>query len=189
MRSNRRSQLTTNSPVPRLGVVVILCMLLVLAAGCVNDAAAQDVMLVVAPPPVRIISKDDRARLDAVTDLKLRTKLTLKMMDERLATAQTHNSARDYNAMFDELGVFHGLMNDGLKFLKDKPQTTKVLDMFKRFEIGLRGFAPRLEAIRRDLPLTYEDYVRRLIIYLRDARTSAIEPQFADTVIPEDKPK
>jgi len=170
-------------------MAIVLFTLLVLGTGSLIEIAAQDDPLVIAPPPVRIISKDDRGRLDAVTDLKLRTKLTLEMMDGRLIAAQTHNAARDYNSVFTELGVFHGLMNDGLKFLKDKPQTTKVLDMFKRFEIGLRGFAPRLEAIRRELPLTYEDYVRRLILYLRDARTSAIEPQFADTVIPGDKPK
>ena len=61
---------------------------------------------------------------------------------------------------------------------------TQLVFPFTR-EIGLREFPPRLEAIRRDLPLEYEDYVRRLIRYLRQARTIATEPLFGDTVLPE----
>ena len=48
----------------------------------------------------------------------------------------------------------------------------------------LRGFAPRLGLLRREIPAEYDYYVRVLIKYLRDARSKAIEPLFGDTVVP-----
>jgi hypothetical protein len=54
--------------------------------------------------------------------------------------------------------------------------------------MGLRQFRPRLELIRRDIPVKYEAYVRNLIIYLREARAKAVEPFFSDTIVPRNKP-
>ena len=151
------------------------------------SAAAQDDQDV-APPPLKLISKDERSRLDGVTDLKLRTKLELDMMNNRLMTAEKLHSSEDYDGVFHELGSFQGLMDDNLDYLlKRDTGNGKVLDNFKRLEIALRGFGPRLEIIRRDLPPRYEDYLRRLIKYVRDARSKAIDPQFGDTVVPQKK--
>jgi hypothetical protein len=103
--------------------------------------------------------------------------------------AEKLNTAGDYKAMFTELGGFHALMDNGLAHLKTLDNDDRrVLDTFKRLEIGLRQFPPRLESIRRDLPVRYEDYVRRLIRYLRVARTIATEPLFGDTVLQEPEP-
>jgi hypothetical protein len=125
------------------------------------------------PPPPRTISKEEKARLVAETDVKRRTKLALP----------------DFDAMFVELGAFHALVDDTLEFLTgSSTDSDKVLNNLKRFEIGVRGFVPRLELIRRDLPFRYEFYVRRLAIFLRDAREKAIEPLFSDTVVPTKKP-
>ncbi|MEK7855704.1 MAG: hypothetical protein AAB288_06415, partial [Acidobacteriota bacterium] len=60
----------------------------------------------------------------------------------------------------------------------------KVLNNFKRLEIGLRQFRPRLELIRRGIPSEYEPYLRSLIQYVRDARAKAVEPLFGDSVVP-----
>jgi hypothetical protein len=81
-------------------------------------------------------------------------------------------------------------MDNTLDFLnKSDKDSGRVLDNFKRFEIGLRGFTPRLELIRRDLPIRYEFYVRNLIKNLRAARARAIEPLFdTDAVLPANKP-
>jgi hypothetical protein len=49
----------------------------------------------------------------------------------------------------------------------------------------LRSYTPRLELIRRDLPIKYEYYVRVLIKVLREARARAIDPLFDDTVLRE----
>lgn len=54
-------------------------------------------------------------------------------------------------------------------------------------EISLRKFLTRIELIRRDLPIKYEKYVRRLAIYVREARSRAVEQLFDDTVIPNNE--
>ena len=152
-------------------------------------AAAQDDQQDLAPPPLKVISKDERSRLDIETDIKSRTKLALQMMNDRLAAAEKLDVNEDFEGVFRELGVFNGLMDNGLDYLlKRDTGSGKVLDNFKRLEIGLRGFGPRLETIRRDIPPRYEDYLRKLIKYVRDARSKAIDPQFADTVLPRQKP-
>ena len=110
-------------------------------------------------------------------------------MDSRLKSAESLDAAENYDEMFVQLGAFHGLMENTLSFLnKSDKDSGKVLNNFKRFEIGLRGFRPRLEMIRHDLPIRYELYVRNLIRNLREARARAIEPLFDDTVVPEKKP-
>lgn len=151
------------------------------------DVAAQadDDPMQLAPPPLKMMSKHETERLNSSRDHKERMKLVIELMRQRVFAAERLNAVKDYAGMFTELGGFHALMDSGLEHMKNLDQDDKkVLDTFKRLEIGLRQFPPLLEAIRRDLPLKYEDYVRRLIKYLRVARTIATEPLFGDTVIP-----
>lgn len=153
-------------------------------------AIGQDDLPEVAPPPVKLLSKDERSRLDAkAVDLKARTKLALELMDARLDAAEKWAAGRQFDTMFTELGGFHALMDDSIEFLdrRDTGSNGKVLDNFKRLEIGLRTFSPRIEVIRRELPIRYDDYVRRLMKFVRDARTKATEPLFGDTVVPNRK--
>lgn len=152
---------------------------------------AQDDPPEVAPPPVKIISKEERTRLDTKSnDLKDRTKLALELMDLRLDAAEKHAAGRLFEAMFTELGGFHALMDESLEYLnkRDTGKNNKVLDNFKRLDIGLRSFSPRIEIIRRELPLRYDDYVRKLMRYVREARTRATEPFFGDSVLPNRRP-
>ena len=140
------------------------------------------------PPPAKVISKSEQAQLDAQSDVKKRTKLALDLMNARLTKAESLHDSHDLDAMFVELGVFHALVDHTLEFLnKSDKDSGKVLNNFKRFELGLRTFAPRLELIRRDLPLKYEFYVRSLAVYLRNARAKAVEPLFSDTIVPPSK--
>ena len=145
-------------------------------------ASAQDDEL--APPPLRTITKEERASLEAQSNVKARTQLALGYMNDHLVAAEALNSRQAYDAMFRELGGFQGLLDNTLVHLiaADK-KNSKVLDNLKRFEISLRGFMPRLEAIHRELPFRYEDYVRRLVAFVRNARTKALDPMFADTVV------
>jgi hypothetical protein len=143
----------------------------------------------IAPPPLKFVSKEDLTQLNAVPDVKKRTKLALELMTGSLKHAETLHTGEQYDDMFKQLGRFHGLMDNTLAFLdSSEKERSKVLNNYKRFEIGLREYRPRLELIRRDLPLRYELYVRNLIIYIRDARTKAVEPMFSDTVLPRSKP-
>ncbi|HQZ96414.1 MAG TPA: hypothetical protein PLP21_08850, partial [Pyrinomonadaceae bacterium] len=124
-------------------------------------------------------------RLNAKTDLKDRTKLSVEMMNLRLTAAEKLSAAKNFEAMYLELGFFHALMDDALGFLNKKDDGRgKVLDNFKRLEISLRGMAPRIEVIRRDLPLRYDPYVRKLMGYLRSVRAQATDSLFGDSVIP-----
>ncbi|MBC7901183.1 MAG: hypothetical protein H7070_14150 [Saprospiraceae bacterium] len=143
----------------------------------------------IAPPPIKQLSKTEKSQLDAEDEVKKRTKLALDLMDLRLKKAEELHSRQEFPEMFLELGGFHGLMDNTLEFLNRSVRSEggKVLNNFKRLEIGLRMFTPRLEIIRRDLPQRFEFYPRNLIKYLRDARSKAIEPFFGNTVIPNRK--
>ena len=141
-----------------------------------------------APPPVRAMSKSEQDRLASETDVKDRTKLALELMGARLSRAEEFNAKGDFTQMYNELGGFHALMDETLDFLYySSKRRNGVLNNFKRFEIGLRSFAPRLGVIRRELPLEYDPYIKSLIRYLRDARSKAVEPMFSDAVVPNSR--
>jgi hypothetical protein len=137
------------------------------------------------PPPVKVMSKGERAMLDARSDVKERTKLALELMSARLTRAEAFNAKGEFGEMYTELGGFHALMDDTLEFLTNSRLRDNVLNNFKRLEIGLRAFGPRLGLIRRELPQEYDPYVRTLLKYVRDARSKAVEPLFGDSVVPQ----
>jgi len=140
-----------------------------------------------APPPVKVITKEDRTKLDAVADLKVRTKLAVDMLKLKVDTVEKLDAKEDFDGVFSELGRFRGLLDYTIGFLqKQDAKQNKTLDNYKRLELFLRSAAPRLEVIRRDLPLRYDEYVREFQIYIRDARRKVIEPLFGDTVLPGD---
>lgn len=152
-------------------------------------ASAQDDPPDTAPPPIKIVSKEERDRLDTKSDIKDRTKLAIEMMNARVANAEKLAGMRNFEGMYVELGYFHGLMDDTLEFLNKRDNGSgKVLDNFKRLEIALRALAPKIETMRRELPLKYDPYVRRLMGYLRQARAKATDSQFGDSVLTVKKP-
>ncbi len=156
---------------------------------CLSPVSAQEPdPLDIEPPPLRMLSKTERLQLDAQPEIKKRTKLALELMDLRVKKAEEFKISDEFDEMFKELGGFHALVDDKLRFLtRNDNDSGRILNNFKRFEIGLRGFRPRLELLRSDLPSRYDFYVRNLIKYLRDARTRAVEPFFSDTVVPNKK--
>jgi hypothetical protein len=180
---NERLKLSRGRPPVRIAVLGFL--LFTFHFSLFTSAAAQDDPPDLAPPPVKVVSREEMARLNAeAEDLKDRTKLVLELMNVRLASAEKLRAGEDFDGVFRELGYFHGLMDNGLDFLQKRNNGSgKILDNFKRLEIGLRSFVPRLELVRREVPLRYEDYIRKLIKVLRDARTKATEPLFSDKVV------
>ena len=163
-----------------------LIIVFFLGVICVISVTAQDDQSDVAPPPLILVSKAELSRLDAQTDAKARTKLALELMNEHLTAAEKLNTSQDFPAVYHELGIFQGLMDNSLDYLVRRDSgSNKILDNFKRLEIGLRGFGPRLEGIYRNVPHRFEEYVRKLMKYVRDARTKATDPLFSDTVLPK----
>ncbi len=153
---------------------------------CLTAAAQEDLPPEgSAPPPLNIISKQEKSSLEAETDISERTKLSLLLMETRLKNAEDLSARNSYSEMSDQLGGFNALMDNALNFLNQNDNGRgKVLNNFKRLEISLRKFTPRLELIRRELPFEHEFYVRRLIKKVRAARSKAVEPFFDDTVVP-----
>ena len=150
-------------------------------AFCLTDAAAQPDSV---PPPSKVIDKAERAKLDEVTDEKDHTILALAYMDAHLKQAEKFFEAQDYYNLYVELGAFHYLMDNTLDFLlRRNTGSNKMRSNLKRYEIALRGFAPRLELIRREVEPKYEPYILKLLKSLRETRTKAIEPLFGDTVV------
>ena len=137
-----------------------------------------------APPPIKMLSKSERTQLGGAVQLKERTALALDLMDSRLRSAEKFTTDENYSLMYAELGGFHALMDNTINFLlKARSDEGKQLNSLKKFEIGLRTFSPRIEAIRRDVPPNFEPYLKNLIRYISDNREKAMQQFYSDTVI------
>lgn len=138
-----------------------------------------------APPAVKTLSKEEKTALAAVTDVKDRTNLALSFMEARLKKAEALNTEQSFNALLFELGGFQALMDDAIRFLnRNNNGSGKAMNNFKKFEMALRAFMPRIEILRRDLPERFEYHVRTLLITVRDTRAKAVEPFYSSTILP-----
>lgn len=182
---------STRSSICRSGIMraivsfVLLFSLALIVCAQDNDIIPPDA----SPPPIKMLSKDEKSVLAASKDVKARTKLTLELMDSRVKSAEQFLMQERLELVFRELGGFHALVFDVLDFLASSDSNAKkVLDNFKRFEIGLRGFTHRIELIRREMPPQREYYVRLLLREMRDARAKAVEPLFGEISSVSDRP-
>lgn len=139
------------------------------------------------PPPLNILSKGEKEQLETETDIKKRTRLAIELMEARLVKAAEYSSKNQYHESLEELGGFQAILRNAFNFLKRNDDgRRKVLNNYKRFEINLRQFIPRLEIIRREMPARYGYHVRTLMKYVREARADAVEPMFGNSILPED---
>lgn len=158
----------------------VLCLTTVCAAQ-EQTAADEDEDI---PPPVVALSSAESAQLNSAVDFKARTQLCLQLADERLARAETLTNNADFEQALSELGGYQAVIENGLKFLRDRNNDSRKLrDNFKRLELGLRAHAPRIETIRRSTPFNFGKYVKAVLNYARDARTRALDAFFSDTVM------
>jgi len=161
-----------------------LCIAAVILFSAVSAQEPDVIPPDAAPPPLKALSKTEKDQLAAAKNVKDRTKLTLEFMDARMKVAEGYVPQEQYEMVFRELGGFHALVLDALEYLTEsEADEKKVLDNFKRFEIGLRTFTHRLELIRREMPPQREYYVRLLLREMREARARAVEPLFGDVGI------
>lgn len=138
------------------------------------------------PPPLALISDAEKENLEAESDMKKRTQLALVLMDARVKKAEELSAQKKFEESLNELGAFQALISNTLKFLnRNNSGSRKVLNNYKRFEISLRDYFPRLELMRREMPIKYGYHVRTLMKFVRDARTSATDPIFGETVLPD----
>ena len=179
--------------------LVLPALLLVLA--CVQAANAQDPQPsptpLTAPPPFKMIVKEERAQLDQTTDASKRLKLTITFAGAHLTNAEQHTSRENYEAASTEVGMYHALIENALKFLSTfKRDSNKTRDLYKRLELALRADGPRLTAMRRITPLEFAVWIKHVEDFARDGRTEALNSFYGHTVVrdqktekPDDKPK
>ena len=175
------SMLISARPIILLLITFVSLSLVQTARGQGMSPASQSGARDGAPPPLKLLSKNERSALEADSQPKSRTALTLTMMEERLTSAEKSHSSEDYFGMYQELGGFQALLDNQLDFLlRNSSTSNKSIVSLKKFEFSLHTFAPRIELLRREVPSEYEPYLLSLLKYLNEAREKALEPLFGD---------
>lgn len=163
-----------------LSLFFLLPLFIFISSNSVIIAQEPDPLDV--PPPQTSVLKTDKERLNTETEAVDRTKLALDILESRLAAAETKFAASDYSGSYNELGRFQGVMLNTIDFLENKSLKNR-LSALKRFEVSLRKMIPRIETIRRDIPVEYIPWLQSLVRSLRDTRERALQPLFSDTVV------
>ena len=181
---SRGTHLRISYPVVKLALLCLAISVPVLRA---QEPAAQQLT---APPPLKIVSREERARIDQADDPKARIRATIELAELRLAKAEILTSEHDFEGATGELGKYEALIDDALNYLspmiRDK---TKTRDLYKRLELALRAHGPRLTAIRRSTPLEYAVWIKELEEFARKGRTEALNSFYGHTVFREPQKK
>jgi hypothetical protein len=179
----------------------IQCVLTLLITAFFSTASAQDPRPPddTAPPPLRTISREERALINAERDSKDRIKLTLELATAHLATTENQTVRQDYEKAAVAAGRYWALIEDAFTFLKPmKSDSNKTRDLYKRVELTLRAHGPRLATIRRTTPIEYSVWIKEIEDLARKGRTEALNSFYGHTVVrdrqtessrKEDKPK
>jgi len=170
----------------RVAKLGLLCLAIYVPALRAQEPVAQQLT---APPPLKIISREDRARIDGSDD-KARIRTTIELAELRLAKAEVLTSEHNFEGATAELGKYEALIDDALDYLspmvRDKNKTR---DLYKRLELALRAHGPRLTAIRRSTPLEYAVWIKALEEFARKGRTEALNSFYGHTVFREPQKK
>lgn len=139
-----------------------------------------------APPPIKIISKDERAQIDQAGDSKARIRATMDLAAIRLTRAEQLAKDGKYDDALTEVGSYEALIQDSLDFLKAmKRDSNKTRDLCKRVDIALRAHAPRLTTMRRETPLEFAVWIKKVEEFARAARTEVLNTFYGHTVVRE----
>jgi hypothetical protein len=185
---------------------ILLTTVLVLTFAFVPSARAQSEQPtpqptpLTAPPPLKLITKEERAQLDATKDQKDRLRLTLDLAAAHLTRAEQLTMQTEYEKAQEEVGMYHALIENSLDTLgAQKRDSGKTRDLYKRLEMALRAHGPRLTAMRRVTPIEFAVWIKKVEDFARDGRTEALNSFYGHTVLreqqqksadkPEDKPK
>ena len=141
-----------------------------------------------AAPPMRYLPEELRSRLAAeARDDKARTRLSLELADQRLASASAHADAGRFEAATGDIGIYEAIIKDAVVHLQQGIKgrvPNKKRDLFKRIELALRTHLTRIEAIRRTLPAHYASNFSNTLEYVRGTRSEALNAFYSDTVLP-----
>ncbi len=180
---------------------VVQCVLTLFLSAFLTPVSAQDPRPPhddTAPPPLRTISREERALINAEKDFKDRIKLTLELATAHLTATENETAKQDYEKAAAAAGRYWALIDDAFAFLKPmKTDSNKTRDLYKRVELTLRAHGPRLATIRRSTPIEYSVWIKDIEDLARKGRTEALNSFYGHTVVrdqtessrKEDKPK
>jgi hypothetical protein len=152
--------------------------------------AQEQAQQLTAPPPLKIVSREERARIAGADDPKTRLRLTIEIAELRLAKAEVLTGDHNFEAAISELGKYEALIDDALTYLSPMlREKNKTRDLYKRLELALRAHGPRLTAIRRSTPLEYAVWIKALEEFTRKGRTEALNSFYGHTVFREPQTK
>jgi hypothetical protein len=167
----------------RTSIVTVLCV--TAAMLCVLEVRAQEQP---APPPLKIMPREDRSQIEQEKDTKGRVRLTLALAEGHLANAESQTSHLNYDEAAAEAGKYWALLEDVFLFLsKQKLDSNKTRDLYKRVELTLRAHGPRLSIIRRTTPAAYAIWIKETEDFARQGRTEALNSFYGHTVV-RDRP-
>ncbi len=143
-----------------------------------------------APPPIKVISSQEREKLNEARDPKARVKLSIVLAEVHLANAESHTSARVYDNASSEAARYWALIENSFAFLRTmKSDNNKTRDIYKRLELALRAHGPRLGAIRRATPSEYAVWIKEIEEFARNGRTEALNSFYGQTVLRDGRRK
>jgi hypothetical protein len=137
-----------------------------------------------APPPIKIISKVERGQIDQAGDSKARIRTTMELAAMRITRAEQLAKDGKYDDALTEVGSYEALIQDTLDFLKAmKRDSNKTRDLCKRVELALRSHGPRLTTMRRETPLEFAVWIKKVEEFARAARTEVLNTFYGHTVV------
>jgi len=154
--------------------------------GATVKAQEPPVQQLTAPPPPKVISRDEREQIDASKDSKARIKLILTLAENHLLAAEQFTSHPNFEAASGEVGKYHALIDEALKFAASQPHdSNRTRDLYKRIELALRAQGPRLTSMRRTTPLEFAVWIKEVEEFARKGRTEALDSFYGHTVLRE----
>ena len=188
--------MNTSASIRAIQCVLTLVITALLAPVVAQDPRPHDET---APPPLRAISREERALINAERNAKDRIKLTLELATVHLTTTENETVRQDYEKAAAAAGRYWALIDDAFAFLKPmKTDSNKTRDLYKRVELTLRAHGPRLATVRRTTPIEYSVWIKDIEELARKGRTEALNSFYGHTVVrdrqtessrKEDKPK
>ena len=170
-------------------IVVNSCLLVVFIVCLAFEARGQEnhMPFIGAPPPMKFVPRSERTQLSTARDPKARLRAALELANARLLRAEEMTATQRYEAAANELGVYHGLMEDMLAFLAELKDNKKLRDAYKRLELGVRAHSTRLESIRRSTPAEHSVNLKIICECAHRVRTQALNAFYGDTVVHENE--
>jgi hypothetical protein len=187
----RRSNLSVQQALTNLarrGAVILTFPLVALLCSLCASAQVQQPrsMQLPVPPPMKFISREERAQLDATKDPKTHTHTAIDLAGGRLARAEQFTSQKKYVAASQELGCYLALIDDTMHFLASMDSAKgKTRDLYRHLDIALRAHIPRLAVMRRSTPSEYAVDIKSAEEHARETRTEALESFYGRTVLRE----